>query len=55
MPAGAATQAEVPGGRAGDPAQAVTGQVVKGDHEKLGRNQPCWCGSGKKFKMCHGR
>src|SRR5437868_14055720 len=29
--------------------------VVKADHEKLGRNQPCWCGSGKKFKLCHGR
>jgi preprotein translocase subunit SecA len=22
---------------------------------KLGRNDPCWCGSGKKFKRCHGR
>jgi hypothetical protein len=21
----------------------------------LGRNQACWCGSGKKFKRCHGR
>ena len=21
---------------------------------KLGRNDPCWCGSGKKFKQCHG-
>ena len=20
-----------------------------------GRNEPCWCGSGKKFKYCHGR
>jgi uncharacterized protein YecA (UPF0149 family) len=20
-----------------------------------GRNDPCWCGSGKKFKHCHGR
>lgn len=20
---------------------------------KLGRNQPCWCGSGRKYKMCH--
>jgi len=29
--------------------------VVKGEHEKLGRNQPCWCGSEKKFKLCHGR
>src|SRR3954447_26517532 len=22
--------------------------------ETLGRNDPCWCGSGKKFKKCHG-
>lgn len=22
---------------------------------KLGRNDPCWCGSGKKFKQCHGK
>ena len=22
---------------------------------KLGRNEPCWCGSGKKFKQCHGK
>jgi preprotein translocase subunit SecA len=29
--------------------------IVKSEHEKLGRNQPCWCGSGKKFKLCHGR
>lgn len=20
---------------------------------KLGRNDPCWCGSGKKYKRCH--
>ena len=20
---------------------------------KLGRNAPCWCGSGKKYKKCH--
>ncbi|TDJ28385.1 MAG: preprotein translocase subunit SecA [Gammaproteobacteria bacterium] len=23
--------------------------------KKLGRNDPCWCGSGKKFKQCHGK
>jgi preprotein translocase subunit SecA len=23
--------------------------------KKIGRNDPCWCGSGKKFKKCHGR
>jgi preprotein translocase subunit SecA len=22
---------------------------------KLGRNDPCWCGSGKKYKQCHGK
>src|SRR5438128_1428966 len=26
-----------------------------GPNTKLGRNDPCWCGSGKKFKKCHGR
>ncbi len=25
----------------------------KGKNE-LGRNDPCWCGSGKKYKKCHG-
>jgi preprotein translocase subunit SecA len=28
--------------------------IVKAAHEKIGRNDPCWCGSGKKFKLCHG-
>jgi preprotein translocase subunit SecA len=28
--------------------------VVKDKTEKVGRNEPCWCGSGKKFKFCHG-
>ncbi len=28
--------------------------VVKAPQEKVGRNDPCWCGSGKKFKLCHG-
>lgn len=22
-------------------------------HNKVGRNDPCWCGSGKKYKRCH--
>ncbi|PIU99509.1 MAG: hypothetical protein COY22_01195 [Candidatus Tagabacteria bacterium CG_4_10_14_0_2_um_filter_40_13] len=21
----------------------------------MGRNDPCWCGSGKKYKRCHGK
>ena len=24
------------------------------DASKIGRNDPCWCGSGKKYKKCHG-
>ncbi len=28
-------------------------QVIK--PRKIGRNDPCWCGSGKKYKYCHGR
>ncbi|MGD8582886.1 MAG: SEC-C metal-binding domain-containing protein, partial [Gammaproteobacteria bacterium] len=27
---------------------------VRGER-KLGRNEPCWCGSGKKYKHCHGK
>lgn len=26
---------------------------LKSAHPKLGRNDPCWCGSGKKYKKCH--
>ena len=29
--------------------------VVKSDWDKTPRNAPCPCGSGKKFKLCHGR
>ena len=25
------------------------------EERKLGRNEPCWCGSGKKYKHCHGK
>jgi preprotein translocase subunit SecA len=32
----------------------VTQQRVTSDREKIGRNDPCWCGSGKKYKRCHG-
>jgi len=27
---------------------------VNSELENIGRNDPCWCGSGKKFKKCHG-
>jgi preprotein translocase subunit SecA len=29
-------------------------KTVKHEGPKIGRNDPCWCGSGKKFKKCHG-
>lgn len=29
-------------------------QVVKNQQERIGRNDPCWCNSGKKYKYCHG-
>lgn len=29
------------------------GENVENSGKKLGRNDPCWCGSGKKFKKCH--
>ncbi len=49
--AGAATAVAEPPPMAAGPAQQ--GQVVN-EHKDLGRNDPCWCGSGKKFKKCHG-
>ena len=33
---------------------AVAAAPVRNE-QKLGRNEPCWCGSGKKFKQCHGK
>jgi preprotein translocase subunit SecA len=56
---GAAAIAAAGGGEAvaaGVPSSAgvVTQPVRASEHEKLGRNDPCWCGSGKKFKKCHG-
>ncbi len=43
------------------PSEDGSGQAVKSsgtataaDFSKVGRNEPCPCGSGKKFKLCHG-
>jgi len=30
-------------------------ETIKRDSEKVGRNDPCPCGSGKKYKRCHGK
>jgi len=42
-----------PPGQAAAPAAAVEPFVRSG--RKIGRNEPCPCGSGKKFKQCHGK
>ena len=36
-------------------ANANGNQPVVNQGPKVGRNDPCWCGSGKKYKHCHGR
>jgi len=47
-------------GRAGAPKPARTGgddaavTTVRREEPKVGRNDPCPCGSGKKYKKCHG-
>jgi preprotein translocase subunit SecA len=45
------TQKPNPARVGGDDAPIKT---VRREEPKIGRNDPCWCGSGKKFKKCHG-
>jgi preprotein translocase subunit SecA len=62
--AGADAIAAAGGSAAGTATMALTGgstttagaprPIVKSERENIGRNDPCWCGSGKKFKKCHG-
>jgi preprotein translocase subunit SecA len=40
-------------GPAGDDRDGLPKPVVN-EHRDIGRNDPCWCGSGKKYKRCHG-
>lgn len=39
------------------PAEAVPAKAtpIKRENRKIGRNEPCYCGSGKKYKHCHGK
>ena len=54
-------QAGGPVAPAGPAATAIAGlpgrapAAVPAGTPKLGRNDPCWCGSGLKYKKCHGR
>jgi len=40
---------------AAPPAEEATVETVVRRGPKIGRNDPCPCGSGKKYKQCHGR
>ncbi|MEO8289750.1 MAG: SEC-C metal-binding domain-containing protein, partial [Gaiellaceae bacterium] len=42
------------GGIGGGATSVATGQRTVSAEQKVGRNDPCWCGSGKKYKKCHG-
>jgi preprotein translocase subunit SecA len=52
--AGAVNVAAAEAAGPGNGGSEVVETVVKDEHDKIGRNDPCWCGSGKKFKRCHG-
>ena len=39
-------------GQKAEDAPPADDPVIK-SHKNLGRNDPCWCGSGKKYKKCH--
>ena len=52
-PPAEANAAAQPGAREGAAAAAVVAPVTR-EGPKVGRNEPCPCGSGKKYKHCHG-
>ena len=61
MPLGASPMARagvragrIPAGAAGPAGLAGAAAAGSPGGRKLGRNDPCYCGSGKKFKRCHG-
>jgi preprotein translocase subunit SecA len=41
-------------GAKGAPRAAIVKDSTK-PGQKIGRNEPCYCGSGRKYKLCHGR
>ena len=34
-------------------ASLFSGKTEEAPHARPGRNEDCWCGSGKKYKKCH--
>jgi preprotein translocase subunit SecA len=59
QPSAAPNPGALPGaaGQPGQPQQPdpAQGQPFVRDEKKVGRNEPCPCGSGRKFKQCHGK
>jgi len=56
MSAAARLEAAANGLDPGVGAEEITqAPVVKSEWDKTPRNAPCPCGSGKKFKLCHGK
>jgi preprotein translocase subunit SecA len=53
MPSGVADAAQYAEESVLEPPPVIETKVLD-EHERIGRNDPCWCGSGKKFKKCHG-
>jgi preprotein translocase subunit SecA len=53
MAAAAGAAVEGNGGGFDEPPMHIEQRRVD-ENQQLGRNDPCWCGSGKKFKKCHG-
>ena len=51
----AATGQGAGGNGAAESAPAANRTVFKSDWDKTPRNAPCPCGSGKKYKLCHGK
>jgi preprotein translocase subunit SecA len=37
------------------PTHGAARKALPKQGDKIGRNEPCWCGSGRKYKQCHGR
>ena len=58
VPEGVGAGGRMVGGSQVSPRHQADGEtqapLVKAPSEKIGRNEPCWCGSGKKYKLCHG-
>jgi preprotein translocase subunit SecA len=58
LPSDPMARARLAGGNGADGGAAGAGQAKPGftpAGARIGRNDTCWCGSGKKYKKCHGR